>query len=57
MIENQEVIDQALRILQRKSIDGYEIYINRSSHFDIESKDGKIETLQTDRYLGWPSVF
>jgi PmbA protein len=52
MIENQEVIDQALRILQRKSIDGYEIYINRSSHFDIESKDGKIETLQTDRYLG-----
>ena len=47
-----EVIDQALRILQRKSIDGYEIYFNQSSHFDIESKDGKIETLQTSCYLG-----
>jgi PmbA protein len=47
-----EVIDQALRILQRKPIDGYEIYFNQSSHFDIESKDGKIETLQTSCYLG-----
>jgi PmbA protein len=46
------VMDQALRILQGKSIDGYEIYFNQSSHFDIESKDGKIETLQTDQYLG-----
>src|SRR3989304_5122513 len=47
-----QVIDQALKILRKKSIDGYEIYLNQSSHFDIESKDGKIETLQTDRYLG-----
>ena len=47
-----EIIDQALRIFQKKSIDGYEIYFNQSSHFDIESKDGKIETLQTSRYLG-----
>ena len=48
----KDIIDQALRILQGKSIDGYEIHFNQSSHFDIESKDGKIETLQTDRYLG-----
>ena len=47
-----DVMDQALTILQRKPIDGYEIYVNQSSHFDIESMDGKIETLQTDRYLG-----
>jgi predicted Zn-dependent protease len=47
-----EVIDQALKILRKKSIDGYEIYLNQSSHFDIESKDGKIETLETSRYLG-----
>jgi len=47
-----EIIDQALRILQKKSIDGYEIYLNQSSHFDIESKDRNIETLQTSRYLG-----
>ncbi len=48
----KDIIDQALRIFQGKSIDGYEIYFNQSSHFDVESKDGKIETLQTDRYLG-----
>jgi len=52
MIYNDETIDQALRILQKKPIDGYEIYLNQSSHFDIESKEGKIETLQTDQYLG-----
>lgn len=47
-----EIIDQVLRILQKKSVDGYEVYLNQSSQFDIESKDGKIETLQTSRYLG-----
>jgi len=26
--------------------------LNQSSHFDIESKEGKIETLQTDLVLG-----
>ena len=52
MNDVMEIIDQALRILQRKPIDGYEIYFNQSSHFDVESKDGKIDTLQTSRYLG-----
>ena len=47
-----EVINQALSILKKKSLDGYEIYSNQSSHFEIESKDGKIETLQTSWYLG-----
>ncbi len=47
-----KIIDQAQKILRAKPIDGYEIYFNQSSHFDVESKDGKIETLQTDRYLG-----
>jgi len=47
-----ELINQALEILKRKSIDGYEIYFNQSSHFDIESKEGKIETLQTSCYSG-----
>ena len=47
-----QVMDQALKILQGKSIDGYEVYFNQTSHFDIESKDGKIETLQADRYVG-----
>lgn len=52
MNDVMETIDQALRILQRKPIDGYEIYFSQSSHFDVESKDGKIETLDTSRYLG-----
>jgi PmbA protein len=47
-----EIMDQALSVLRKKSIDGYELYLNQSSHFNVESKDGKIETLQTDRYLG-----
>jgi PmbA protein len=47
-----KIIDQALSILRKKSIDGYEIYLNQSSHFDVESKEGKIETLQTSRYSG-----
>jgi PmbA protein len=47
-----EIIDQVLKILKGKSLDGYEIYFNQSSHFDIESKNGKIETLQTSEYLG-----
>ena len=47
-----KIIAQAQKILNGKSIDGYEIYFNQSLHFEIESKDGKIESLQTDRYLG-----
>jgi PmbA protein len=47
-----KIVDQAQNILNRKAIDGYEIYLDQSFHFEIESKDGKIETLQTDRYLG-----
>jgi PmbA protein len=41
-----------LNILQRKSIDGYEIYLNQSSHFDVESKDGKVDTLQASYAQG-----
>ena len=47
-----EVIEQALTILKTKTIDGYEIYCNRSSHFDVESKGAKIEALETSWYLG-----
>lgn len=46
------VIDQVLRILQRKSIDGYEAYLDQSSHFYVESKDGKVDTFQTSHALG-----
>jgi len=52
MMDHDEIIDQAQEILSAKRIDGYEIYFNQSSHFDVESKEGKIETLQTDQYAG-----
>ena len=47
-----EVIDQATKILREKPIDGYEIYFNQSIHFDVESKEGKIESLETSQYVG-----
>jgi PmbA protein len=47
-----KIIARAQKILNGKSVDGYEIYFNQSFHFEIESKDEKIESLQTDRYLG-----
>ena len=47
-----DVIDQATRILRGKSIEGYEIYLNQSIHFDVESKEGKIESLEISRYSG-----
>jgi len=47
-----EVIDQALSILRRKPIDGYEIYLDQSSHFDVESKEGGIDTFEVSHSLG-----
>jgi PmbA protein len=47
-----KIIDQVQEMMSAKRIDGYEIFFNQSSHFDVESKEGKIETLQTSRYLG-----
>jgi PmbA protein len=47
-----EIIDQALSILRGKSIDGYEIYLVESSHFEAESKEGKVDTLQASRPWG-----
>lgn len=52
MDRDHKAIDQAEEILSAKSVDGYEIYFNQSIRFDIESRDGKIETLQTDQYVG-----
>jgi len=47
-----EVIDQAIRILRRKPIDGYEIYLDQSSLFDVESKEGRIDTFQASHSWG-----
>ena len=50
-----EVIDQALRILRRKAIDGYEIYLDQSSYSQVESKDGKVDTFQVS--YSWGMAF
>ena len=47
-----EVIDQAVRILRKKPIDGFEIYFHQSSHFDVESKEGSIDTFQVSHSWG-----
>ncbi len=47
-----KIIDEAQEILSGKPIDGYDVYLVQSSHFDVESKEGKIETLQTSQYSG-----
>lgn len=46
------VIEKALAILRKKSIDGYEVYLHQSSHFDVETKDGKVDTLHASQSLG-----
>jgi PmbA protein len=52
MNDGTKLIDHALEILRRKSVDGYEICVGQSSHFFVESKDAKVDTLQTSRSLG-----
>lgn len=52
MDENYKIIEQVQEILRKKSLDGFEIFFTQSSHFDIESKDQKIETLKTSKYFG-----
>ncbi len=47
-----EVIDQALRILRSRPIDGYEIYLEQSSRFDVESKERKVDTFQVSHSWG-----
>jgi PmbA protein len=47
-----QMIDQALKILRKKPIDGYELYLDQFSYFDVESKDGRVETLQASHSLG-----
>jgi PmbA protein len=47
-----EIIDQTLDLLRKKSLDGYEIFLEESSHFEVESKEGKVDTLQASRSWG-----
>jgi PmbA protein len=52
MKDADEIIAQALAILRRKPIDGYEIYLDESSQFHVESKEGRVDTFQVSHFLG-----
>ena len=52
MNDVNEILDQALNILRRKPVDGYEVALAQSSHLYVESKDGKVDTLQASHSLG-----
>lgn len=36
-------------MLKKKSLDGYEIFLEESSHFEVESKEGKVDTFQASK--------
>jgi len=46
------IVDQTLDLLRKKSPDGYEIFMIESSHFEVESKEGKVDTLQLSEPWG-----
>jgi PmbA protein len=52
MNDVDQVIEQALTILRKKPIDGYEIYLQRSSHFAVESKEGQVDTFEISDFQG-----
>jgi len=52
MEDADKVIDQALTILRKKPVDGYEIFLDQSSHFSVESKEGKVDTLEASHSGG-----
>ena len=46
------MIDRALEYLQRKSLDGYELYVSQSSLFDVDSKNAKVDHFASFPLLG-----
>lgn len=47
-----EIIERVIEILRKKPVDGYEIYVDSSSVFEVEAKDGGVETLQVSHPWG-----
>ncbi len=52
MEKPDEIVDQILKILRSKAPDGYEIFLDSSDHFEVESKEGKVETLHASQSWG-----
>lgn len=49
---SETIIDQTLDLLRGKNLDGYEVFIVESSHFEVEAKEGKVDTLQVSQPWG-----
>ena len=45
-------MDRALDMLRRRSIDGFEIYVDQTAHFNVESKDGRVDALEVAHSWG-----
>jgi PmbA protein len=52
MSGTDEIIDRAIGILKTKAIDGYEVYLDQSSHFEVEAKEGVVDTFQASHSWG-----
>ena len=52
MNDSNQIIDQALGILRKRSLDGYEIYLDQSSHFEVEAKEGRVDTFEASHSWG-----
>lgn len=52
MSEADQIVDRARAVLQKKPIDGYEIYLSQVSHFYVDSKEGKVDTFQASHSYG-----
>ncbi len=50
--KSETVIDQTLDLLRGKNLDGYEVFIAESSHFEVEAKEGKVDTFQVSQPWG-----
>jgi PmbA protein len=46
------MIDPALEVLQRKHLDGYELYESQSSFFDVDSKNAKVDHFEASHSWG-----
>ncbi len=52
MKETEKIIAQTLDLLRKRRIDGYEIFLEESSHFEVESKEGKVDTFHASQPWG-----
>jgi PmbA protein len=47
-----EIVSRIVNALRKTPLDGYELYIEQSSQFQVEAKEGKVETFQASRASG-----